>query len=87
MSDEQVLVEAAAADGGDDARGDSGEIAESLLIGGGEDKWDKSGARFDDFEAELTGEVIAETGGAHFGDGQAAGGDDECGSAEFADGS
>ncbi len=53
-------------------------------MGGGEDKRDKRGARFDDFEAELAGEVVAEAGGAHFGDGEASGGDDECGGTEFA---
>src|SRR5208282_2393609 len=34
-----------------------------------------TGTGRDDFEAELAGEVIAQTGGAHFGDGESAGGD------------
>jgi len=64
--------------------GDSREIAEALLIGGGEDKWGERGARFDDVEAELAGKIVAEAGCSHLGDRQAAGGDDENGSTEFA---
>ncbi len=50
---------------------------------GSEDERDEAGAGLDDFQAELAGEVVAEGGGAHFGDGEAAGGDDKSGGAVF----
>ena len=43
----------------------------------------KRGARFANFQAELAGELIAEIGRAHFGDGESAGGDDESRRGEF----
>lgn len=42
-----------------------------------EDQRDEARASFDDGVVELAGELIAERGGAHLGDGEAAGGDDE----------
>jgi len=54
------------------------------LIGGDKNEGDERWAWFDDFEVELAGEVVTEAGGAHFRDGEASGGDDECGRAEFA---
>jgi hypothetical protein len=47
------------------------------------DERHESGTGCDNVQAELAGEVVAETGGAHFGDGDSAGGDDEGGRAIF----
>ena len=44
----------------------------------------RAGRGANNFQAELAGEVVAESGGAHLGDGEAAGGDDESGGAKFA---
>jgi hypothetical protein len=47
------------------------------------DKRDQGGAGLDNVQAELAGEIIAEAGGTHFGDGDSTGGDDEGGRAVF----
>ena len=47
------------------------------LFCGVEDERDERGAGGDDVEAELVGDLVAEGGGAHLGDGEAAGGDDD----------
>ena len=67
----------AAGCGGDDFGGEAGEVAPGGGVFGREDEGDEGGAGFDDVEAELAGDVVAEAGGAHLGDGEAAGGDDE----------
>ncbi len=46
-------------------------------VGGSKGERDEGGAGLDEGEAELAGEFVAEAGGAHFGDREAAGGDDE----------
>src|SRR5579862_560128 len=84
VGNEHVLVEAATSNGGDDASRDSGEIAEALLIGLKKHERHERGARLDDLESEVAGEVVAEAGGAHLWDGQASRSNDECGSAELA---
>ncbi len=77
MGEEHFFAEALAAGGGDDFGRDSGEVGVAFAIGGVEDQRHQSGARRNDSEAELLGEIVAVTGSAHFGDGEAAGGDDE----------
>src|ERR1035438_6014757 len=72
-----------AAGGGDDVGGDTGEFAVAIAVGGVKNERHERGARRDDFYVELAGKVIAEGSGAHFGDGEAAGGDDYCGRAKF----
>ena len=68
----------------DDFGGESGEVAPLFAVGGAEDQRHKCGARLDEVVAELSGEIVAEAGGAHFWDGEAAGGDDEGGCDEVA---
>ena len=63
--------------GGDDFGGEAREVAPVGRVFGGEDEGDEGGAGLDDFEVELAGEVVAEGGGAHLGDGETSGGDDE----------
>jgi hypothetical protein len=46
------------------------------LVFGGEDEGNERGTGLDDGVVELASDVIAESGGAHFWDGEAAGGDD-----------
>ena len=66
--------------GGDGRRSnfgaEAGEVAPAVAVVWIEDEGDEGGAGFDDAEAELSGDVVAEGGGAHLGDGEAAGGDD-----------
>ena len=62
---------------GGDFGGDTGEIGITFAVCGVEDERHEGGARRNNFQAELLREVVAESGGAHFGDGEAAGGDDE----------
>jgi len=50
-----------------------------LEIGGRKCEGDEGGARRDDVDAELAGERVGEAGSADFGDGWAAGGNDEAG--------
>jgi hypothetical protein len=83
MGEEHFFAEPSFADAGDNFGGDSGELGIALMIGSMEDERDERGTRGNNFVAELAGEVVAERGGAHFGDGETAGGDDENGRAEF----
>ena len=64
-------------DRSDDFGGDAGEVAPVGLVLRVEDEGNEAGAGFDDGVTELAGEVVAEGGCAHLGDGEAAGGDDE----------
>ena len=64
-------------EGCDGFGGDSGEVGPGGEVGGGEGEGDEGGAGLDDPVAELAGEVVAEGGGAHFGYGEASGGDDD----------
>ena len=79
MREEQLFSEASLADGRYDFGGDSGQVAERRLLGGAEDKGDEGWAGFADGDVELAGYVVAETGSAHFGDGEASGGYDQVG--------
>jgi hypothetical protein len=79
MGEEEFFAEAALADGGDDFSGDSGEVGERVLVRAAEGEGDEGGAGFADRDVELAGDVVAEAGGAHFGDGESAGGDDYVG--------
>lgn len=69
--------------GGDDLGGDSRQLGIAMMIGTIEHERNESGACGNDFVLELASKVVAERSGAHFGDGEAAGGDDKDGSAEF----
>ncbi len=83
MGEEHFFAEGIFIGGGDDFGGDAGEIGVTLAVGGVEEERNESGARGNDLQAELSGEVVAEASGAHFGDGEAASGDDEGGGAVF----
>ncbi len=87
MGDEQIFAEGAIAHARGNFGGKSGEVTicgTVLLI---ENEGDEARSCFPDIEAELSGEGIAETGGAHPGNGKTAGGHDQCGRAEKAGGS
>jgi len=81
MGDEHAFGEAwsgrIVGESGNDFGGDAGEVAVVFAVGGGERERDEGGARGDDVQPELAGEIVAERSGADFGNGQAAGGDDE----------
>ena len=84
MSKKHFLAEGIfAGSGSDDFGGDTGKLGVVALIGAIENERNQSGARRNDFQAELASEVVAKGGGAHFGDGEATGGDDESGRTEF----
>ena len=70
VGEEHFFAEGLAAGLGDHFGGDAGEVAVALAVRGSEDKRDEAGAGGDDFQAELAGEVVAEGGCAHFGDGE-----------------
>jgi hypothetical protein len=63
--------------GDDDFGGDAGEVAPAGDVFRGEGEGNERGARLDDGDAELAGEVVAEVGRAHLRDREAAGGDDQ----------
>ena len=77
MSEEHFFAEGTLPSGGDDVSGHTGEFCVATAVGTTEDERNKGGARGNDFVAELACEVVAEGGGAHFGNGQATRGDDE----------
>jgi len=83
MGEEHFFGEGGVACRGDDFGGDTSEIGVAFAVGGMEDERDEGGTGWNNVQAELTGEVVAETGGAHFGDGDSAGGDDESGGAIY----
>ena len=83
MGEEHFFAEGGVPCRGDDFGGDAGEVGVALAVGGMEDERDESGAGWDNLQAELAGEIVAEAGCAHFGDGDAAGGDDEDGGTIF----
>jgi len=83
MGEEHFFGEGGVACRGDDLGGDASEVGVALAVGGMEEERDESGTGWDNVQAELAGEVVAEAGGAHFGDGDSAGGDDESGGAVF----
>jgi hypothetical protein len=83
MGEEHFFAEPSFAGAGDDFGGDSGELGIALIIGSMEDERDERGTRGNNFVTELAGEVVAERGGAHFGDGETASGDDKSRRAEF----
>ena len=62
---------------GDDFGGEAGEVAPVVAVGGCEDEGDEAGAGFDEGVAEAGGDLVTDAGGAHLGDGEAAGGDDD----------
>src|ERR1700739_4047641 len=83
MGEEHFFAEGGVAPGGDDFGGDASEVGVAFAVGGMEDERDECGTSGDDVQTELAGEIVAECGGAHFGDGDSAGGDDESGGAVF----
>jgi len=83
MSEEHFFAEGIIIGGSDDLGGDAGEFGVAAVIGAIEDEGNEGGTRGNDVMAELAGEVVTEGGGSHLGDGEAAGGDDEDGSAKF----
>ena len=83
VGEEHFFAEFFLAKGNDDVGGNSCQFAAALAIGGMKDERNERGARRDNFQAELAGEVVAERGGAHLGDGQASRGDDQRGRAKF----
>lgn len=86
MSEEHFFAEGTCTcRGRDDFGGDTGEFGVAAMIGAIENERHKSGARRDEVMAELAGEVVTERGGAHFRDGQSAGGDYQGGSTKFGD--
>ena len=80
MGDEHFFAEGgfafAGAGGGDYFSAEAGEVAPAVAIVWVEDEGDECGAGFCDAEAELPGDLVAEVGCAHLGDGEASGGDD-----------
>ncbi len=84
VGDEHFLAEALATDGGDHFGGDSGEVAVVLAVFGGEGQGNQRGTALAQLEPKLLCQFVAEGGGAHLGDREASGGDDEGGSVEFA---
>ncbi len=83
MRDKHFFAKGIVVGGGDDFRRDAGKFGIAARIGPVENKRNKSGPRGDDLVAKLASEFVAEGSGAHFGDRETAGGDNENGSAEF----
>ena len=83
MGDEHLFAEELIVHGNDDWRGNAGQVAVLRLLFFCEDERNERGARLDDFQAELTGEVVAHGSCANLGDGEPAGGNDKHWRAKF----
>jgi len=83
MSEKQFFAEGLVRGGGDHVGGDAGESGIAVMIGALENEGDECRSSGNEFMAELAGEIVAEGGGAHFGDGESASGNDENGGAKF----
>jgi hypothetical protein len=83
MSKQHFLAEGVLAGGSDGFGGDTGELGVAKLIGAVEDEGNETRASGNDLVSKLTGKVVAKGSGAHFGDGEAAGGNDENGGPKF----
>lgn len=83
MGEKHLFAERSSASGGDDFGGDASEFGIAMIVGALKDEGNEGGTSGDDFVAELVGEVVAEGSGAQFGDGQAAGSNNQCGRVEF----
>jgi hypothetical protein len=83
VGEEHFFAEGGVPRRGDDFGGDAGEVAVAFAIGRVKDEGDQSGAGLHDVQTELAGEIVAEAGGAHFGDGDSTCGDDKRGRAIF----
>ena len=81
VGDEELLAEVLLTGGGDGLRRDAREVAPAVSVFGAEGERNEGGARVNDVEAELVGEVVAEAGCSHTGNRESAGGDDERGGA------
>jgi hypothetical protein len=83
MGEEHFFAEGIFSGSGDDFGGEPRQLGIAMMIGGIENERDQSGARGNNLVAELASEVVAEGGGAHFGDGEPASGDDQDRSAKL----
>lgn len=81
MCKEHLLAKASAGTLDDNFRGDAAERAEAVKVRRKEGEWNQSWAARFKREAELLRQRVAEGSSAHPGDGEAAGGDDQRGSA------
>ena len=81
---EGMRLEGFFADGYDHLYGNTGEVAVVVAVLWTESERDEGGPWCYDFQTELEGEIVTESGGAHFGDGEATGGYHQNGCAEFA---
>ena len=68
---EGIRLEGFFADGYDDLYGNTGEVAVVVGVLWTESERDEGGSWCDDFQTELASEIVAESGGAHFRDGEA----------------
>jgi hypothetical protein len=76
MSEKHFFAKRLFCGGGDDFGRDAGELGITTMIRAIEDEGNESGTRGNDFVAELTSEVVTKGRGSHFGDGEAASGND-----------
>jgi hypothetical protein len=83
MGEKHFFAEGVFPDGSDNFGGNSREFGIAAMLRSVEYEGNERGTRGNKAMAELAGEVVAERGGAHFGDGEAAGSNDENGRAKF----
>jgi len=77
MSKEQFLCEGALADGGADGSRDAGKAGKVVVLRAVENQGHESRARLNDGNAKLSRQIVPQSGGANFGDGEPAGGHEE----------
>jgi hypothetical protein len=83
MGEEHFFAEGVMVRRGDHFGRDTRQIAVEFVLFSAENKGHQAGPGGDDVQAELTREIVAESRGADFGDGEPSGGDDQCWGVEF----
>ena len=83
MGEKHFFAEGLVVSGGDDFGGDAGKFGVTMVVLAVEHHGNQGRAGANDVVAKLAGKVVAEGSGTDFGNGQAAGGDDEDGRAKF----
>lgn len=83
MGEEHFFAEGMLCGGGDDFGGDAGKLGVAAMIFAMKNERNEGGSCGNDVVAKLAGQVVAEGSSADFGNGEAAGGDDENGCTKF----
>src|ERR1700750_1246635 len=83
MRDQHLLAELGMVGRSNGFGGNSRKVAVTLAIGGAQNEGHERGTRLFNFQSELAGKIVSETGCTHLPDGESPGSDNERWRAEF----